>query len=231
MWDIGFEAIYKNNNYKDTLLGRTDDQRQEYYANVGYGDMNKFRVMVFGDIEFLEYNSLHRNDSTATGTASPFDPPRALTAGNPNSTNYNWSAKNKDKSWQVGVGADWVPAERWKVNGSFIYAETNGTTDFAAQAGTILPAPFLPINNSDNTKRTAFVLKGTYQLQKNWEFTGGYSYERYWFSDIGYDAFAYVVGSGTPLSGNNTATSYLTGQSAFQSYNANIFWLISKYKF
>jgi hypothetical protein len=124
------------------------------------------------------------------------------------------------------VGADWVPAERWKLNGSLIYAQTNGTTDFATQAGTILPAALLPINNNDNTKRTAFVLKGTYRAEKNWEFTGGYSYERYRFSDIAYDGFAYVAG--LPAS---TGTSYATGQSAFQNYNANIFWLLSTYRF
>src|SRR4029079_11481762 len=33
LFDIGFEAIWKNNDYKDTPLGRTKDQRQEYYLS------------------------------------------------------------------------------------------------------------------------------------------------------------------------------------------------------
>jgi hypothetical protein len=175
--------------------------------------------MVFGDIEFLEYNSLHRVGSgNANPSAPPAPPPPAV------STTYNWSAKNKDKSWQVGLGADWVPAERWKLSGSLLYAETNGTTDFATQAGTILVAPLLPIGNSDNTRRTALVLKANYRAQKNWDFTGGYSFERYRFDDIGYQGFTYTVGTGT-------STAYLSGQSAFQDYTANIFYLISKYSF
>jgi len=59
--------------------------------------------------------------------------------------------------------------------------------DFTTQAGTILAAPLLPINNFDNTTRTSFNLKGTYSLNKNWAFTGGYAYERYRYSDIGFD--------------------------------------------
>jgi MtrB/PioB family decaheme-associated outer membrane protein len=219
LWDVGFEAIYKKNDYKDTILGRTDDDRQEYYVNVGWGDPKSLRFMVFGDIEFLEYNSLHRVGSgNANPSAPPAPPPPAV------STTYNWSAKNKDKSWQVGLGADWVPAERWKLSGSLLYAETNGTTDFATQAGTILVAPLLPIGNSDNTRRTALVLKANYRAQKNWDFTGGYSFERYRFDDIGYQGFTYTVGTGT-------STAYLSGQSAFQDYTANIFYLISKYSF
>jgi hypothetical protein len=67
-WDIGFEAIYKKNDYKDTLLGRKDDQRQEFYGSVAWGDARSFRVMLFGDIEFMEYNSLHR---VGAGNANP----------------------------------------------------------------------------------------------------------------------------------------------------------------
>jgi MtrB/PioB family decaheme-associated outer membrane protein len=219
LWDLGFEAIYKKNDYKDTLLGRTDDQRQEYYASIAWGDMKSLRIMVFGDIEFLEYNSLHR---FGAGNANPAAPPEPAPPAV--SSTYTWSAKNKDKSWQIGLGADWLPAERWKLNASLIYAETNGTTDFATQAGTVLAAPLLPIGNSDNTRRTALVLKGNYKLDKNWTLTGGYSFERYRFNDIGYDGFTYTVGTGT-------STAYLSGQSAFQDYTANIFYFVSTYKF
>ena len=68
------------------------------------------------------------------------------------------------------------------------------------------------------------MLKGNYRADKNWEFTGGYAFERYRFNDIGYDGFTYTVGTGT-------STAYLSGQSAFQNYTANIFYLISKYSF
>ena len=50
----------------DPLLGRKYDQRQEYYASVSCGDPNMFRVTFFGDIEFIQYDSYHRNISDLT---------------------------------------------------------------------------------------------------------------------------------------------------------------------
>ena len=104
--DFGAEAIYKHNDYKDTILGRTKDQRQELYLSASYGDMKVFRVIVFGDIEFTQYDSLHR---VGSGDPNPEAPP----SGGPPNTTYNWSAENKDRSWQVGIGAEWVPTDQW----------------------------------------------------------------------------------------------------------------------
>src|SRR5205085_11396194 len=78
--DLGFEAIYKINDYRDTLLGRTEDTRQEYYFSAGYGNINQLRVFLFADVEFTKLDSFHRNDtgSTATAvTANPATPPTA----------------------------------------------------------------------------------------------------------------------------------------------------------
>jgi MtrB/PioB family decaheme-associated outer membrane protein len=220
--DLGFEAIYKKNDYKDTALGRTEDERQEYYASVSFGDPKKFRVMIFGDIELLQIDSRHRVGGTTLANSNPAAPPSGASAlGN---TIYTWDAKNEDKAWQVGVGADWLPMERLRLNASLIYAKTEGTTDFAAQAGTLVTVPFLPITNFDNTKRTALNLKGTYKLDRNWSMTAGYAYERYKYSDIGYDGFRYVAGTGT-------SAAYMTGQYAFQPYSANIFYVVGTYKF
>lgn len=219
--DLGLEAIYKKNDFKDTALGRTEDERQEYYASVSYGDPKRFRVMLFGDIEFLQIDSRHRVGGTTLANSNPDAPP----SGGPPNTIYTWQAKNEDKAWQVGLGADWLPLERLKLNGSLIYAQTKGTTDFTAQPGTVLNPPFFyPIGNFDNTTRKSLNLKGTYKVDRNWSMTAGYAYERYKYSDIGYDGFRYVAGTGA-------SASYMTGQYAFQPYSANIFYLIGTYKF
>ena len=226
--DFGAEAIYKNNDYKNTILGRTDDERQEYYLSVSYGDPKSFRVMLFGDIEFAKFDSLHR---VGAGNPDPSAPP----SGAPFSTTYTWSARNKDKSWQVGLGADWVPSERWKVNASLIWAKTEGTADFGTQPGTILAAPLLKIGNFDNTTRTALNLKGTYSFSRQWDFTAGYAFERYRYSDIGFDCTGSTVATcpyiAPTVPPGGTATSYLTGQTAFQDYTVNIVYLIATYKF
>ena len=207
-FDIGFEAIYKRNDYKDTILGRTEDQRQEYYASLAYGDPNAVRVLVFGDVEVTQFDSFHR---VGTGNPDPSTPPVAGT--------YNWTATNKDRAWQLGLGVDWKPLARLTFKGSLIVAKTEGSADFAAEIGSPLP-----IRNFDNTKRTAANVKAVYEFDRQWEFTGGYAYEKYEYDDIGYTGTRYVTSA--------TATAGLvTGQFSFQPYDASIVYATAKYKF
>ena len=229
--DLGLEAIYKKNDYKDTALGRTNDERQEYYVSVSFGDPKKFRMMVFADVEFLEYNSTHRVGGTTLANSDPNAAPSPAPPAN--STIYTWNAKNKDKSWQIGLGADWVPMERLSVKTALLYGETQGTVDFSALGGAVIPIPGLVnIGNFDNTRRTSFNLSGTYKYTKEWDFTAGYAYERYRYSDIGYDNTRYVALSAVPVTpANSTSASYTTGQYSFQPYTANIVYVMGTYKF
>ena len=111
-----------------------------------------------------------------------------------------------------------------------MYAETRGTADFAAQPGTILAAPGLVgIGNFDNTRRIALNMRGIYQADKNWKFTGGYAFEQYRYNDVGYQGFQYTIPAGTAPT--FTSTSYYTGQLAFQPYTAHIFYLYGTYRF
>ena len=174
--------------------------------------MQSLRGLVFGDIEFVKFDSNHR-----VGAGNP-DPNAA-----PNATTYNWNAVNKDRSWQVGVGLDWLPLSRFTIKTSAIYAETRGTADFMVQPGGAV-GPFPAITNFDNTRRTSFNLRGIYDYSKEWQLSAGYSFERYRYSDIGYDSTAYVT------SAANTAGS-TTGQYAFQPYTANIWYGTAKYRF
>ena len=213
--DVGFEAIVKRNDYYDTLLGRRDDSRQEYYVSVGYGDPKSLRGLVFGDVEYVKFDSNHR---VGSGNADPSTPATPTT--------YNWNATNKDRSWQVGIGLDWVPVSKLTVKSSAIYAETRGTADFSLQAGTGIAAYPAPISNFDNTRRTSFNLRAIYEYTKEWELSAGYAFERYRYSDIGYDGTRYVVPAA-----NLNQTSYTTGQYAFQPYTANIIYGTAKYRF
>jgi MtrB/PioB family decaheme-associated outer membrane protein len=210
--DIGFEAIFKHNDFKDTILGRTEDKRRQYYASLAYGDPSKLRLLLFGDVELTRFDSFHR---VGTGNPDPSTPPTATT--------YNWQAENEDEAWQIGVGIDWVPMARLTLKGSYIYAKTEGGTDFFVEpGGPATPRP--SITASDNTKRTSLNLRAVYAYDKNWEFTGGYAYEKYEYSDIGYDDTLYVTSA--------TATAGLvTGQFSFQPYKANILFALAKYKF
>ncbi len=235
-WDVSLEAIYKQNQYKDTALGRLKDNRQEYYISAGYGDIRTFRVMLFADIELVQYDSYHRNINTVSSGSgtTPNDTPSgdcqssAPNCYDPNtaanSNNYNWGAKNKDRSWAVGLGTDWSATSRLKVKTSLIGQETKGTVDFAVQPGANPATPSVPINNYDNTKTLTFNLKGIYSYSKSWEFTGGYAYERFRFDDISYNGYQYTIGSGT-------GASYLSGAYAFPNYTMNSVYVVATYKF
>jgi MtrB/PioB family decaheme-associated outer membrane protein len=219
--DVSLDIIFKHNDYKETILGRTKDQRQEYYVTAGYGSADSFRVYAFADFEFVKLDSFHRFGGTAA-TANP-----AL--GFTSATNFNWTADNDDKSYQYGIGATWKQMQRLTWHTNLLFVKTEGEADFAVPgappgfvgAGGLLPAWF------DRSKRISFNLKGVYQHSRNWTFTGGYAWERYKYSDVGYDNFTYIV----PVTPVNASTSYFTGEGAFQPYTANIFYVVGQYKF
>ena len=221
--DLGLEFIYKENRYQDTPLGRTEDTRHEVYATASYGDANKWRVHVFGDVEYVKFDSKHR-----VGTGNP-DPASGSTA-----TTYNWRAKNEDNSWLVGIGADWAVMTRLTLKASLLYAETDGSTDFSIEPGGPTNVG-VPISNVDDTKRTAFNLKAVYELARQWQLTAGYAYEKYRYSDIGYDNTRYVAGPAAapfaPGALANTSSAIVTGQFSFQDYEAHIAYLVAKYRF
>jgi MtrB/PioB family decaheme-associated outer membrane protein len=220
LFDTSLEYIYKDNDYKGTVLGRTNDRRNEVFATVSYGDLSKWRVTLMGDYEWVTYDSFHRNISglTAPGAYDPSTPPT--------SQNYNWSAKNEDDNWMVGVGLDWYATPRLTVRGSLLYFESDGQSEVISQNNFGNP---LPIDAYDNWKRTSLNLKGIYALNKQWSLTGGYAYERSRYNDIAFDGYQYTVPF--PAVTNNTAQSYLNGYRAFTNGEANIFYLLATFKF
>jgi hypothetical protein len=222
--DFGFEAYYKKNDYKDLTLGRLNDRRKEFYGSISYGDPSKFRVTLFGDVEFINYNSYHRtiNASPCPATApNCFDPNIA-----PTTTAFNWSARLKDKNWTVELGADWPVTERLVLKGSAIVQETKGGVDFQSQTladGT--PAALLfPINAYDNTKRRSINPRAVYHPIRQVELTFGYAFEKYGYEDTQFAGYQYTVGTGT-------TTSYLSGIYAFPDYRAHIFYGTARYNF
>jgi hypothetical protein len=222
--NLGLEVIYKHNDYTgDTLtLGRTKDDRTELYASVGYGDPNSFRVLLFGDVEYVKFNSLHRT-GTIPASGNPSAPPDPAPPAV--STSYTYAGVDRDKSFLIGLGADWVPVERWKVNSSATWAKTQGTVDFTAAGGANPAAPGLvPIPNYDNTTTITLNIKGTYSYSKNWDFTGGYAYQHFDFSSIATDGYKYIVGAGS-------AASMASGLYAFPNSNSNTVYGMVKYKF
>jgi len=223
--DFSLEATSKNNKYKDITLGRTTDKRDEVYLSGSWGDPSRLRLTAFGDVEHITYDSNHRQVGVSPCTAASglncFDPSQP-----PNASAFNWSAGNKDRNWVIGIGADWPAMERLMVKASVLYYRTDGSADISSQNNFGTP---LPISAYDDTKHTSANLKGIYSYDKNWSFTLGYAYERWRYSDAGYNGYQYTIPF--PAVTNNTSQSYLNGYLAFNNYNANIVYLFATYKF
>jgi hypothetical protein len=243
LFDLSIEGIWKENDYKrsgasidytspgpvDEFLGRTKDKRQELYISASFGDPSKLRATAFYDIELVKYDSFHRNVNagscpttsggvTATNCFDPNTPP--------NSIAYNWSAKNKDRNWLAGIGADWPVLPNLMLKGSYLYVKTDGKADIATQNNFGNP---LPITAYDDTKTQSFNFKAIWSINRHWQLTGGYAYEKYEYSDDQYDGYQYTI----PFPGvtNNTSQSYLNGFNAFTPYKANILYLLATYRF
>jgi hypothetical protein len=221
--DFGFEAYYKRNNYKDLTLGRLNDRRKEYYGSISYGNPEKFRVTLFGDVEFINYDSYHRTVNAAPcPVAAPncFDPTTAPTA-----TGFNWAAQLRDKNWTVELGFDWPLTQKLSLKGSAIVQETKGGVDFQSQTlSTGSPAALLfPINAYDNTRRQSVNPHAVYLIRQV-EFSAGYAYDKYNYRDDQFAGYQYAIGSGT-------STSYLSGIYAFPDYHAHIAYGAMRYLF
>jgi len=209
--DLGAELIVKDNKYKNVVLGRSKDNREELYLTAGFGDPKQFRVSVFFDFEATRYESTHW-----VGNTDPATFPAAVSG-----TRYLWNGKVKDKNYVLGIGADWPYSERLKFRGSFVWQDTDGTVDLASNTAL---APLQNVPNYDSFRRNTLDLRGTYALNKNFDLTLGYAYDRFRYSDIQMDGYRYTVGGPAV-----TSTAFFSGAYAFQNYNANIVYATLKY--
>lgn len=214
--DIGLEYIYKKNDYKDTILGRLSDERNEYYADVAYTMPERFKLTAFVNYEEVKAKSYHRYISPS-GTFS-FDPGAA-----PVANSYNWSENLTDKNWMYGLGLE-VPAikDRLTFVASWIYEKTDGQADFSSQNNFGAP---LNIASYDDYTKQGLDLKAIYKATRSLDLTLGFAYERFTISDAQWDGYQYVVSSaGVPVT-------YLSGAYSDQNYNVSMVYFMASYKF
>ena len=241
---VSFEGNWSNQDYDDVTLGRTKSDRQGYFLSANWGKAEQLMLNAFGSWEQTKYPSNHRYIGTVANGPTP--PPGFCTPANPNcfspsappfqaspgstTASYNWSSQTKDETWMIGLGADWQAMNALKLSGSYLYVKNDGNATFSVQDGPVLNPPALPINNFDSSKQQYFNLKGVWAYNKNWSFTGGYSYIKYDHDDIATDGYQYVL----PYAGavaTNTSLSYLNGYDAFTNGHSNIFYVSATYKF
>jgi MtrB/PioB family decaheme-associated outer membrane protein len=208
--DLGLEIIAKRNDYKDTVLGRTEDTRREIYLSASYGSVKALRLTAFADVEWTRYESTHWVGATTT-----FPVP------NPAGTAYLWDAQVKDKNYLVGLAADYLVNERLKLYGSLIWQKTDGMVDFSTPANLANPQN---IDAYDNFRKRSLNVKGTYAATKKIDVTLGAAYEKFEFSDVQIDGYLHALRTGT-------TQNYLSGAYAFPSYTAKVLYVTLAYRF
>lgn len=241
---LSFEGTWSKIDYDETTFGRTSNERQGYFLSGNWRATSALALNAFGSWEQTKYPSNHRYIGTVAGGPSP--PSGFCTAANPNcydpfappfqqspgstTASYNWSSGTKDETWMIGVGGDWQALETLKVSASYLYVSNKGDATFSVQDPIVLNnPPVLPISNFDNSRQQWFNIKATWAYNRNWSFTGGYSYAKYTHDDIATQGYNYVV----PYPGvaTNTSLSYLNGYDAFTNGHNNIFYLLATYRF
>ena len=252
---VSFEGVWSKTDFDNVTFGRTQSDRQGYFLSGTWAAAEKVSLNAFGSWEQTKYPSNHRyigSVSSGSGTApnnsppgwcttnnldcfSPFAPP-GIVAGVPQS--YNWNSETQDQTWMIGVGGDWQAMNALKLTASYLYVSNEGDATFGVQNNLTLPTQPLSIPNVDNSKQQFFNLKGTYAYNKNWSFTGGYSYMKYSHDDISTNGYTYalpavsvVSGAIVPTPASNTALSYGNGYDAYTDGHSNIFYLYVTYKF
>jgi MtrB/PioB family decaheme-associated outer membrane protein len=220
--DLGGEFIFKDDNYKDTVLGLTSDTRNEYYLNATYGSPSSWRLTAFADLEYVRYDSTQRSINGVSGaglctaaTPNCFNPYQMPVAGA-----YNWSGENDEENYAWGLGLDWPISDNLAFKGSYMWERNDGSEEFEAQNNFGSP---LNIDDYDSYQQQSLNLKALYSFNRQLGLTLGFSHEDYHYQDPQINGYQNVLASG--------GTNYLTGAYSDPNYSANILYVTANYKF
>lgn len=212
--DMGIEYKLVAADYDETILGRTDEDKQEVIVDASIALPAKANLYAYVAYEQVESEyKLWRGG----GTTHPFTEVQSNSA-------YPSTNNREDEGWSYGAKLE-VPLfeERLKLCAAWDYQKNDGDMEF--ETGEFpTPTPVDISEYGDYTKNT-FDLKAEYAISKSMDFIVGYLYEKYELDDLQYNNYDYVYGSSA------SSTSYLTGAYADADYEAKIGYVALKYKF
>lgn len=212
MHNLAFNVEYgfKNNKYKDYVLGMMDDNRHELYTDATYS-INMFKFNPYVDFELVEANSRHRVGN-------------ALVYAAPTTTQYNWQSHRQDLNFVAGINADVdIIKDRLTTRVGWSYENADGTEEFTGE-GVNLKTLATPVRNNysldDYTKQTIHA-NLSYMVTKNIKLGLNYAFEHLKYTDDHYDGYVNVP----------VATTHLTGAYADPDYDAHVGYVTVAYKF
>ncbi|MEW6002277.1 MAG: MtrB/PioB family outer membrane beta-barrel protein [Nitrospirota bacterium] len=216
--NFGFGYKNKNTDYKDVILGLRESKSDEFNidADVTLGKIMK--VAVYYDYEKIKHSQFQRQlPFNATTGFDPGTPPTP--------SSFNWGAKERDKNYNYGIGADiYVIQKKFTVRLQHDYIRSDGAVDYTYFLGTNPLPPGrtqdnIDISNWDDYRLRIYLIKAVYNATKKLLLSAGFIHERFSYSDAQLDGYEFVPAT----AGTNGA--FLTGAYRDQSYRANIIFL------
>ena len=135
-----------------------------------------------------------------------------------------YTQETKDNFWSYGLAAN-VPGllnDKLTLNLSWRWQKSDGEIDFANGP----TSNYQNIPQSDDYTKKTLEAKATYAIDPRLSMTVGYTYEKLEYADI---SIANYPASYTYVSG--TTTYYLSGVNSDPNYEADIGYVMAKYKF
>ncbi|MEW6586491.1 MAG: MtrB/PioB family decaheme-associated outer membrane protein [Nitrospirota bacterium] len=219
---IGFGYRNEDTNYHDATLGLGESESDEFSINADYTLSDRVHIAGYYDFEKIKYRQVQRRvPFNATEGFDPTEPPTA--------TAFNWTAAEKDRTYEYGIGADVhiIPKKlTLRLNHSSV--KSDGSVDYTFLLGAN-PLPSgrtqdnIDLSDWDDYRLTSYLAKIIYAASSKINVSAGYIYEKFDYDDAQYDGYRNTIG--TPV---NT---YLTGAYADQSYKADIVFVSASYRF
>lgn len=214
---------YKDTDYMDTILGLRDDRRSNFNFNADYLIAKRVRLFGYLDYEYIKLDQFERQLPASTTAFNPSTPPT--------STAFNWTVTQTETDWAWGVGTEiYILLKKLTLKVQYDNWKSDGFADYTYLLGSNpLPAGQtqnnIDISNWGNYETRSYMAKLTYNLNKTFSFSAGYTYQKFIVDDAQYNGYVYFYPT------TATTPSFLTGAYNNPSYEASIVFLSSTYRF
>ncbi|MBN2231901.1 MAG: MtrB/PioB family outer membrane beta-barrel protein [Deltaproteobacteria bacterium] len=210
-FDLGFEYAYKLNDYDETDIGLTGDERHEFYADFAWRAAERITFGGFAGYELTNADSRHRQFGVGESAEITDDTGGA----------FNWGSERDEDYRTCGLSLDVREfLGKLALHLAWQYQDSDGEVHFASATGGLED-----IDRSDDYDRHKLEARLTWACRDDTTVTLSYLYDRYDYDDLRFDDYeAYLPAGG--VSG-----SYLTGAYDDRSYEANVGYLAVSYRF
>jgi MtrB/PioB family decaheme-associated outer membrane protein len=219
---IGLTYRNRDTDYDDVMLGLKGSKIDEFSIDGSYTFRDRVVISGYYYYEKIRNTQVQRNVSFRA--TEGFDP-----STQPTDDAYNWQAKEKNKTYEYGIGADiYVIPRKLTLRLNHSSLKSNGYVDYTYFLGSN-PLPSeqtqdnVDLTEWDDYRLESFLAKILYTVSKKITVSAGYVHERLSYNDPQYDGYQYVLG--TP------PTTYLTGAYKDLSYDADIVFINLVYNF